>query len=95
MHTVRLSSKGQVIIPKALRERQKWQAGQEFIVEQLPEGLLLRPQPLFPSTTTDQVFGCLNYEGPPRSIEEMDRAVERSASERWAQECSHTRSTDS
>ncbi len=40
---------------------------------------------LFPVTRPEDVFGCLRYNGPPKSIEEMDAAVleeaERSAAD--------------
>ena len=35
----------------------------------------LKPAPLFPPTTIDEVFGSLKYNGPPISIEEMRVAV--------------------
>ena len=44
METTRLSSKGQIIIPKAIRQAYKWPVGQEFLVEQTEQGILLRPK---------------------------------------------------
>ena len=38
-----LSSKGQVAIPKALLDAIKWHAGIGLTVEEVPEGLLIRP----------------------------------------------------
>lgn len=61
----RLSSKGQLIIPKAVRDRHGWRAGTELEVEDRGDVVLLRPaEPLFAPTTLDQVVGCLRYEGP-------------------------------
>lgn len=58
MHTT-LSSKGQVIIPKALRDNQHWGAGTVFLITDSPEGLHLRAQPLFAQTQHQAVAGSL------------------------------------
>ena len=42
METTLLSSKGQVIIPKPIRESHHWRPGTRFIVEDTPAGILLR-----------------------------------------------------
>lgn len=74
-----LSTKGQVILPKAIRDLMKWKPGTRLAVEQTKGGVLLKAEPLFPPTTIDQVYGCLNYDGPPISLEDMDAAVVREA----------------
>jgi AbrB family looped-hinge helix DNA binding protein len=43
--TATLSSKFQVSIPKAVREEQRWQAGQEFVFIPKGTGVLLIPVP--------------------------------------------------
>jgi AbrB family looped-hinge helix DNA binding protein len=58
MHTT-LSSKGQVIIPKAMRDNQHWAAGTVFMITDSPEGLFLRAQPLFTPTQHQSVAGSL------------------------------------
>lgn len=74
--TTVVSTKGQVILPKSLRERRKWEAGTRLLVEETPQGVLLRPAPLFPPSTMDQVFGSLKpKDGRTRTIEEMDEGV--------------------
>jgi AbrB family looped-hinge helix DNA binding protein len=77
METTRLSSKGQVILPKSLRDAHRWVSGTEFEVEDRPEGVLLRPKKRFPATTLLEVVGCVGYQGPAKSLEEMDAAIER------------------
>lgn len=73
--TTTVSTKGQVILPKAIRAGRQWKAGTRLEVEDTPQGVLLRAAPLFPATRIEDVFGCLNYSGPPTSIEEMDAGV--------------------
>lgn len=81
MSITHLSSKGQVIIPKAIREAHQWRAGQVFEVIETPEGLLLRDPRPFPATKLDDVAGCLPYTGPTISIEAMDQAIGSGLSE--------------
>lgn len=85
MHTTRLSSKGQIIIPKAVRDAHGWVEGTEFVVEDRPEGMLIKAKPLFKPTTVDDVFGCLKdaYGGPAKTIEEMNKGVLDEAARRW------------
>ncbi|HRO13417.1 AbrB/MazE/SpoVT family DNA-binding domain-containing protein [Amaricoccus sp.] len=73
--TTTVSTKGQVILPKAIRERRDWDAGTRLLVEETPEGVLLRPAPAFAATRPEAVFGLLPHRGPPLSLEEMDAAV--------------------
>lgn len=71
MPTTRLSSRGQIVIPKAVREAHDWTPGQEFEIEESGDALILRPKSPFPRTTLDEVAGCLAYDGPPVPIEQM------------------------
>ena len=82
MEKTRLSSKGQVIIPKSIRDARGWKEGEELLVEETKDGVMLRPAQPFPRTTLQEVVGCMKYEGPRRSLEEMDAAVARGARER-------------
>jgi AbrB family looped-hinge helix DNA binding protein len=81
--TTRLSSKGQVIIPKSIRQSYRWAIGQEFTVEDTGEGVLLRPKSSFPRTTVEEVAGCLKYSGPPKTLEEMEDAIRKGVLEQW------------
>lgn len=82
--TTVMSTKGQVILPKAVRENRRWSPGTRLTVEETPDGVLLRAAPLFEPTTLDQVFGCLKYDGPPKSLEDMDVAINEMIRERHA-----------
>lgn len=84
METTRLSSKGQVILPKAVRDAYHWGPGTEFEVENRPEGVLLRPTKRFATTQLHEVVGCTGYQGPAKSLEEMAAAIARGVSERHA-----------
>ncbi len=73
--TTRVSTKGQVILPKAIRQRLQWDAGTRLVVEETAEGVLLKPAPVFPRTKPEEVFGSLPYSGRPKTIEEMNAAI--------------------
>jgi AbrB family looped-hinge helix DNA binding protein len=75
MESTRLSSKGQVIIPKAVRASRGWKPGLRLAVEETEDGILLRPARPFAETHVDDVLGCVRYSGPARSLEEMDEAI--------------------
>ena len=75
MEKTRLSTKGQVILPKAIRDARGWRPGTEFVLEEVPEGLLLRRQRPFPVTRLDDVAGCLKYTGRPKSVAEMNKGI--------------------
>jgi len=75
METTKLSSKGQVVLPRAIRSAKAWHAGQELAVEVTPEGVLLRPLKPFAPTRLEDVVGCTGYKGPRKTIEEMDAAI--------------------
>jgi AbrB family looped-hinge helix DNA binding protein len=81
METTKLSSKGQIIIPKSLRDRYQWQIGQEFIVVSTEEGILLKVKKPFEPTSLDEVAGSLKYEGVPKTLDEMEEAIRRGAVE--------------
>ena len=73
--TTTLSTKGQVVVPKAIRQSRKWSPGTKLVVEETEAGVLLKAAPLFPATDIKSAFGCVNYSGPVKTIEEMNAAV--------------------
>lgn len=83
MQTTKLSTKGQVTIPISIRQANNWKAGLDLVVIQREDGVLLKPKRPFPPTTIDEVAGCLKYDGPPISIEEMDEAIRQAILEEW------------
>ena len=82
MEITRLSSKGQIILPKSVRDAHHWGPGVEFEIEDRAEGVLLRPRKRFAATQLNEVIGCTGYRGPAKSLEEMDAAIAQGVSER-------------
>jgi AbrB family looped-hinge helix DNA binding protein len=73
--TTTVSTKGQIILPKAIRQRKHWEPGTRLVVEDTPEGVLLKAAPVFAPTRPEDVAGMLAYRGPPKTLEEMDAAL--------------------
>ena len=80
-----ISTKGQVILPKAIRDRLHWAPGTRLTVEHTAEGVVLKPvTTLFEPTRPEDVFGCLAYSGEPKSVEEMNEGIALEAERRHA-----------
>jgi AbrB family looped-hinge helix DNA binding protein len=77
METTRLSTKGQIVMPKTIRASRAWTPGTEFTVEETGDGILLRPAAVFPATTLDQVAGCLKSKGRAKTIAQMNATIGR------------------
>jgi AbrB family looped-hinge helix DNA binding protein len=75
METVALSSKGQFVLPKTIRDRHHWDTGTEFLVIDRGNEVVLRPVKPFAETTFEPPDTPSIYAGLPLSLEDMDRAV--------------------
>src|ERR1700730_509032 len=54
-----VSTKGQIILPKAIRQQRRWEAGTQLVVEDTRDGVLLKAAPLFAPPRPKDVFGSL------------------------------------
>ncbi|HVT25667.1 MAG TPA: AbrB/MazE/SpoVT family DNA-binding domain-containing protein [Rhizomicrobium sp.] len=82
--TTTVSTKGQVILPKTIRDHRHWQAGTELVVEDTPDGVLLKAAPVFAPTNPKDVFGSLRYAGKAKTIEEMEAGIAAEVKRRHA-----------
>jgi len=83
MPTTTLSVKGQVIIPKPIRDARHWAPGQRLEVIDVDDGLLLRPAKPFAETTIAEAAGCLPYTGKAKTIAEMEGAIAKGVRETY------------
>ena len=83
MYSTKLSSKGQVIIPKNFRSSYHWETGQELIVIDTGDGLLLKTKTPFSESNINEVAGSLKYTGTAKTIEEMEEAVDQGIKEQF------------
>jgi AbrB family looped-hinge helix DNA binding protein len=77
MSTTVLSNKGHVIIPKPFRNALHWEPGQCLEVIGTEGGVLLKPTEPFPATTLAEVAACLPYQGPAKTLDEMEEAIRK------------------
>lgn len=82
--TTTVSSKGQIILPKAIWKRRNWAPGMRLVVEETPDGVLLKESPVFAPTRAEEVAGMLAYRGRPKTLEEMGAAITAEVKRRHA-----------
>ena len=82
METTRLSTSGQIVLPKAVRTSRAWGPGTEFTVEETGDGILLRPASRFPEAELDQVAGCLRSKRKSKTPAQMGTAIAREVIQR-------------
>ncbi len=81
----KMSAKGQVVIPKAVRDRLQWSEGEELEVIEAADGLLLRRKSGHRERISIEEFRrrVPPHKGVPVSLEEMEQAILREAAARF------------
>jgi len=89
----KLSAKGQVVIPKAVRDRLCWEEGAALEVVERADGVLLRAAGPARERISIEEFRrrVPPYEGPPISLEDMDKAILAEAARRYRAKVSRDR----
>jgi AbrB family looped-hinge helix DNA binding protein len=82
----KMSAKGQVVIPKAVRDRLRWKEGASLEVVETGSGVLLRPSGAARERITIEEFRRRHppRPGPKLTLEQMDEAVLKEAARRHA-----------
>ncbi len=71
-----LTVKGQITLPKALRDSLHLKTGDKIVFEELEGGAyLLKPRTL----DVQALKGCVSYKGAPKTLDDMDRAISENA----------------
>ena len=76
---VRLSTKGQLVVPREIRERHGWSAGVELVFEDSGDRVVLREVHEIPETRLEDLIGCTGYRGPAKTLEEMEAGIAEGA----------------
>ncbi len=85
----KMSAKGQCVIPRAVRDRKGWHAGDPLEVIEGVDSVTLRKRDpaiarLGPPLNNDEFWAALpKYDGPPITLEQMDAAVLAEAAARY------------
>ena len=77
METTRLSTRGQIILPKSIRDSRAWAPGTAFVVEETGDGVLLRPAARFPETDLKDAAGCLRSKDKAKTLAQMRSSIDR------------------
>lgn len=88
----RISAKGQVVIPKSVRDRLKWAEGEELEVVEAAGGVLLRRRSPPRERITIEEFQrrVPPHKGPPVTLEQMEEAILQEAGRRYRRATSRT-----
>lgn len=71
-----ITAKGQITLPKPLREALHLKTGDRVFFEELENGAYV----LTPLTTDVQALkGCVSYQGPVKTLEELEEAIAENA----------------
>ncbi|MGA3002273.1 MAG: AbrB/MazE/SpoVT family DNA-binding domain-containing protein [Acetobacteraceae bacterium] len=84
--TTVVSTKGQVILPKAIRDQHRWDSGTRLMVESTGDGVLLKAASVFSPTRAQDVFGSLPRRGGPKTVAEMKFGGEEGMKQRHARD---------
>jgi AbrB family looped-hinge helix DNA binding protein len=89
----KISAKGQIVIPKAVREELDWPPGTRLEIQKVGGAVTLQPVAKKRRRLTLEEFERRRpkYEGPPVSLEEMDEAILREARRRWREKEARSR----
>ena len=77
--TITVSTKGQVVLPKEIRDAKNWRPGQKLVAESTREGVLLRPEKPFAPTNIEDVYGSLAHHGKRLSDEDIEARLSAAA----------------
>lgn len=82
------SAKGQIVIPKDVRDRYRFTNGQVVDVVETPEGVLLRTPSRQKAASyaeaVERMRQAIGYSGPPLGEEEWQAGIAKAIKEKWA-----------
>ena len=82
MESVAISSKGQFVIPKSIRDRHHWDAGTRLVVIDRGEEVVIKAAAPFAPTEFEAPDAPSVYHGKRFSLADMDRAIAHEAGKR-------------
>lgn len=82
MDSVALSSKGQFVLPKTIRDRHHWQPGTRLVIIDRGDEVVIKSAEPFAATTFEAPHSLSVYAGKRLSLDDMDQAVACEAGKR-------------
>lgn len=81
------SAKGQIVIPKDVRDRYRFASGQVVDVIETPEGVLLKAQSNEKASSFDEAFrrmrAAVDYKGPRRDEADWQAGIADAIRQKW------------
>ncbi|NEV64411.1 AbrB/MazE/SpoVT family DNA-binding domain-containing protein [Thiorhodococcus minor] len=77
--TITLSSKGQLVIPKEIRDALQWEAGAQLTLVATASGVTIQAAPHRTGRRLDDLIGMLKHDGPPLADDDLCRPVDDAA----------------
>ncbi len=84
MERTQVLEHGHIELPEAIRRAHHWHVGQELLILDSGDGVLLQSKPFFEPTTLDDVAGCLLYTGPAKTLDDMNMAIAEGVKQTYA-----------
>jgi AbrB family looped-hinge helix DNA binding protein len=78
MIKAKLSTKGQIVIPSAIRRRHHWAYGQSLVIEDTEDGVVLREMRSMEGGLR-KLVGIVGYDGDRKSQADMEDAIRKGA----------------
>ena len=75
----RVSSKGQLVLPKEIRESRGLGPGSEVDIEEVPGGVLLKLVRGPTRVSPEDLLGCTGYRGRKKTQKDMEEAIREGA----------------
>ena len=79
MESAALSSKGQFVLPKAIRDRHHWDTGTRLVIIDRGDEVVLKAAEPFPCSAFESPDEASVYRGKRLSLADMDRAIAHEA----------------
>ena len=77
--TIKLSSKGQIVIPKEIRDKLHWETGTQLTLVDNGNGISVRAISAKSGRNLGDLIGMLKHEGSPVAIDELCKPADISA----------------
>jgi AbrB family looped-hinge helix DNA binding protein len=77
-----LSSKGQIVIPRKIRQQHGWLPGATFTIIDRDNTLIFQPVSTKIPSKLEDVIGCVGYNGKKKSLSQMDAGIIEEAKRR-------------
>lgn len=75
----RISSKGQLVLPKEIRESRGLHPGSEVEIQEVPGGILLKLVRSPEQVSVEDLLGCTGYRGARKTLKDMEEAIREGA----------------